>query len=718
MNPKLAQALFAPRSVAIVGQSDDAGKAAGRPLKFLRLMGFAGRVFPINPRRAQVLGERAWPSVSALPEVPEHAYIVTATEAAVDAVEECARLGVAVATVLADGFAEAGEQGLKREARLRATCARTGIRIVGPSSLGVVDLRSKAMLTANAAFDTTSLPLGRIFVASHSGSMIGALATRGSARGLGFAALVSVGNEIDLSLGEICAATLGDPGIDAYVLFLETMRHADALRHFALAAAAQGKPVIAYKLGRSAAARELAITHTGALAGEDDIADVFLKSCGIARVDTLEGLIEGAALLARVPAAPSGTTRKRVGVVTTTAGGATMVVDPLANRGIEIQQASAATLARLAAAGIEVRPARIVDLTVAGARYESMKSALDILLAAPEFDLVLAVVGSSARHYPQATVRPIIDSAAKGKPLAAFLVPEAPEALAALSQAGVPNFRTPEACADAIAAALARRLPLSIALGRLGRASCETQQFGAAVSDVGSGEELDPTYEEKRDGKNGRVLDELESGALLDRLGIPRAPAAVLEADIAHVPELPFPYPVAVKILSAAITHKTDIGGVMLGVADASALLAEVRGMRERLAQRLPPIRLDRVLVQPMVSGIGEALVGYRVDRDVGPLIMLAPGGVLAEIIHDRSLRLAPVDLATAREMIAEVRGLVAIAGYRGKPKGDLDALAQAIVALSRLADDSAVAEAEINPLLVRAASEGVIAVDAVVRLV
>src|SRR5437660_1388709 len=286
-------------------------------------MGYGGRVYPINPRREQVLGERAWPSPSALPEVPEHAYIVTPTEAAIEAVEECARLGVPVATVLADGFAEAGEEGFAREARLRDSCARSGIRIVGPSSLGVVDLRSKAMLTANAAFDAASLPLGRLFVASHSGSMIGALATRGSARGLGFAGLVSVGNEIDLSLGEICAATLEDPDIDAYMLFLETMRHADALRRLALKAAERGRPVIAYKLGRSAAARELAVTHTGALAGEDDIAGAFLADCGIARVDTIEGLIEGLPLLARLPAAKPGKQRAAVGVVTTTGGGPT-----------------------------------------------------------------------------------------------------------------------------------------------------------------------------------------------------------------------------------------------------------------------------------------------------------------------------------------------------------------------------------------------------------
>ena len=260
-NLALRQALFSPRCVAIVGQSDDAAKTAGRPLKFLRQMGYAGRVYPINSRRESVLGERAWPSLAALPETPDHAYIVTPTEAAVEAVEECGRLGVELATVLADGFAETGGEGLARERRLRDTCARTGMRLVGPSSLGVVDLRTKAMLTANAAFDEPpELPAGRIFAASHSGSLIGALLSRGKARGVGFAGLVSVGNEVDLSLGEICATTLDDPGIDGYMLFLETMRHAETLRRFALAAAERGKPIIAYKLGRSAAARELAVS--------------------------------------------------------------------------------------------------------------------------------------------------------------------------------------------------------------------------------------------------------------------------------------------------------------------------------------------------------------------------------------------------------------------------------------------------------------------------
>jgi acetate---CoA ligase (ADP-forming) len=685
----LRDALFSPRSVAIVGQSDDAAKTAGRPLKFLRQMGYPGRVYPINPRRESVLGERSWSSLAALPEAPDHVYIVTTTGAAVEAVVECGRLGVKVATVLADGFAEAGAEGIAREARLREVCASTGLRIVGPSSLGVVDLRSKSMMTANAAFAEMDLPVGRIFAASHSGSLIGALLTRGKARGIGFAGLVSVGNEVDLSLGDICEATLDDPGIDGYMLFLETMRHADAVRRFALGAAERGKPVLAYKLGRSAAARELAVSHTGALAGEDDVADVFLRSCGIARVDTLDALIEGLPLLARVPAAARGAGHKRVGVVTTTAGGATMVVDPLATRGITIEPASAATLARLAAAGIEVKPARLVDLTVAGAQYHTMKSALDILLAAPEFDLVLAVVGSSARAQPDKTVRPIIDSAGTGKPFAAFLAPEAPEALAMLSRAGVPNFRTPEACADAIAAALARRPPRVMVV-----------RPSAPVAG------------------DGRVLDELAAGALLDRHGIPRAPSVALDAAIMQAPSLPFPYPVAVKVLSADIAHKTDVGGVVLGVADGEALLAAIGKIRADVAERQPGASVSRVLVQPMMSGLGEVLLGYRVDRDAGPLVMVAAGGVLAEIARDRSLRLAPVDRAMAQEMIAEVRGLVPLSGYRGKPRGDLDAVAKAIVALSQLARDPSVAEAEINPLIVRPAGEGVVAVDALVKLV
>ena len=723
---RLRHALFSPRSVALIGQSNDPGKTAGRPLKFLRQAGYTGRIYPVNARRAEVLGERAWPSVEALPEVPEHAYVVAPIDAAMEAIEACGRAGVAVATVLTDGFAEVGEAGRARETWLREIVATTGMRIVGPSSLGIVNLRNGTLLTANAAFDEPDLPAGRIFAASHSGGMIGTLLSRGKACGIGFAGLVSVGNEVDVSLGEICDAVLGDPDIDGYLLFLETLRHADELRAFAQRAAAAGKPILAYKLGRSAQARELAVTHTGALAGEDDVADAFFRDCGIARVETLSALIEGLPLLARVPAR-----RERrnpcAAVVTTTAGGAAMVVDPLASRGVDVDAPSEATSARFEAAGIKVSRSRLIDLTLAGARYEVMKAALDILTTAPEFDLVVIVVGSSARFYPKLAVQPIIDSASSDKPIAVFLVPEAPRARAALGKAGVANFYTPEACADAVAAALARRTPRlpspSPRLRGEGRgegAFPHAQTRGDAPSPAisapspaswGRSGDGDLSPRAGRGEGHGCTLDELDGHALLDRLGIPRAPSVALDTNIAEAPTLPFGYPVVLKALSSAITHKSDVGGVVLGIGDATALVAAIAAMRTRLPQ------VRRVLVQPMIAGIGEVLIGYRVDPDVGPLVLVAAGGIYTEIYRDRSLRLAPVDTETAVEMIAEVRGLKLLTGYRGKPPGDIAALAQAIAALSRLAADPAVVEAEVNPLIVRPQGEGVVAVDAVVRI-
>ena len=686
----LYRVLLAPRSVALVGASDDSAKVAGRPLVFLRRAGFAGKVYPVNPNREIVQNERAWPSVAALPEVPDHAYILSPTETVIAAVEACASAGIALVSILASGFSEAGHEGIAREQRLREIVARSGIRILGPSCLGIVNARKRLVLSANAAFAEPNMPVGKIFVASHSGSMIGALVSRGKERGIGFAGLVSVGNEVDLGIGEICASTLDDPNVDAYLLFLETLRKADKLRAFALEAAARGKPIVAYKLGRSSAAAQLAVSHTGALAGEDDVADAFLKDCGIARVETLDALIESLPLLRRVPLVRMLERQRKVGVVTTTGGGAAMVVDQLGVRGVTVETPSAETFGRLAAAGVDVVPGGIVDLGLAGARYPLMKAALAVMLSAPEFDLIVAVAGSLANLYPDLAVRPIIDSNDGPKPLVAFLAPEAGAALALLTQAGLPNFRSPEACADAIAAAFCRRVPKPV----------------TARSD-------------RRASGGGRMLDELEAYGVLDRLGVPHAQTVEINVNAGNLSKLPLPYPLAAKILSAGIAHKTDVGGVVLGIRDAAGLSDAIARIRASVAEHRPGTVVERIIVQPMEDGIGEVLIGYRIDAQVGPLVMLAAGGVLTEIYRDRSLRLAPVDLDAAKEMIREVKALQAMAGYRGKPAGDLDALAQAIVALSQLAcvEDLNVAEAEINPLLVRRAGEGVVAVDALVRL-
>ena len=675
----LAATLLAPRSVAIVGASDDTTKTASRPLRYLRQGGYEGDIYPVA-RRATVLGERAWPSLSDLPACPDHAFILLPTDGAVEAVGECVRLGVPAVTVLANGFSEVGPEGAAKEARMKTMVRGSRTRLLGPNSLGLANLRRNFVLTANAAFAEADLPRGGLFLASQSGSLIGAFASRGKARGIGFAGLVSVGGEADLSLGEICAATLDDPEIEAYLLFLETIRDAAAIRAFALGAAARNKPVVAYKLGRSAAANELAVSHTGALVGEDDLASAFLADCGIARVETLEALMEAPPVLRRLALGRSRAVA-RVGVVTTTGGGAAMVVDQLALRGVEVMGPSDAVRERMAARGVEVAPSRIADLTLAGARYEIMRTALEEMLADPAYDLVVAVPGSSARFQPELAVRPALDLPRDSR-LAMFVVPEAPEALAMLAAAGLAGFRTPESCADAIAAGLARRDP-------------------ARAPPPIAAMEPGPT----------RLLDELQAYALLARLGVPHA--ACMELNDADTPLESLSFPVAVKVLSDQFAHKSDIGGVALGVGRDGVAQAAAR-VRAAVAAARPDLARPRILVQAMVGGVGEALVGYRVDPQVGPVVLLAAGGVATELYRDRSVRLAPVDVKIAREMIDEVKGFAVLKGFRGRPPGDLDALAQAVVALSRLAlhPEWGVSECEINPLMVGEA--GVVAVDAV----
>ncbi|HPA88425.1 MAG TPA: acetate--CoA ligase family protein [Quisquiliibacterium sp.] len=717
---RIRGALLRPASIALVGASDDPGKTSGRPLPYLRRAGYTGRIYPVNPRNATVMGERAWPSLASLPEVPEHAFILTTTQAACDAVAECAALGVQAATVLAAGFAETGDAGRARQAQLAEVAREAGLLLLGPSSLGIIHADAHLVLTANAAFAEPELPRGATFVASHSGSMLGALVSRGKARGIGFAGMVSVGNEADLSVGEICLATVDDPAIDSYLLFLETVRHGDWLMRFARAAARAGKPVVVYKLGRSEAGAELAQSHTGAMAGEDAVADAFLRDCGFARVETFEAVFETPALLRQLARGARPRHVPRVGVVTTTGGGAAMVVDQLGVRGIDVVPATEATHARLVAAGVDVHPGRILDLTLAGTRYEVMRATLQTMLEAPEFDAVIAVAGSSARFQPDRAVRPVIDAErdnrALGKPVIAFLAPEAPEALVHLATAGVPCFRTPEACADAIAAAFGRR-------------------------DFRDAPRL-PVIATHR-----RMLDELQAYETIARLGIRHAPAvavalpgggdtgAVERAGVntsansgassasgtgptaAGTAPSGVAYPVAVKVLSAAIAHKSDVGGVVLGVSGAEALASALAGIARAVRTQVPDVPVERALVQTMVAGVGEVLIGYRIDPEVGPLVMLAAGGVLAEVYRDRSLRLAPVDLAGAHAMIGEVRAMAALRGFRGRPAGDLDALAEAIVRLSGIAQrpELGVVEAEINPLIVHRAGEGVTAVDAVV---
>ncbi len=690
----LFRALFEPRRIALIGASADEKKTTSRPQRFLAKHGFTGEILPVNPGRAEVFAVKAYKDLDAIPGEIDHAYILLNGKDAIDALSACSRRGVKVASILAGGFADAGEAGASLQDDLKRIVAEGGVRLVGPNSIGTVSTDPSMALTANAAFAVDKLRKGNWALVSQSGSLIGALLSRADARGIGFSRLISVGNEVDLAVGEIADMLVDDPKTDAILLFMETLRDADRLAQAARRAHAAGKPVIAYKLGRSDIGQELAKSHTGAIAGSDATFDAFCRRHGIARVSMFESLIDVPPLLVKRPPARG----KRVAVATTTGGGAAMVVDSMAMAGLDIADPPQALVDWLKSLGIAAGEGKLIDLTLAGAKPEIVAGTIERLLADDGNDAAIFVVGSSAQFNPELAVEPLLRFAGSAKPFAVSLTPAAEKSLALLTAAGIPAFRHPESCAEAMAVCLLRTPPQP--LPPLTAPSC------------GAADALEA----------GRVsgFDERRAADLFGALGVPMAKSmAIPDAKriVAVVGEIGGP--VVLKILSADIPHKTEAGGVALGLADGQTAAVAARDMEKRVKAYAPDAKLDGFLIQKMERGLVEVILGFRRDPLVGPTITVGLGGVLAEIYKDASTRIAPVDEAEAGEMIAEVKGLATIRGYRNMPAGDVAALARTIAAFSQLAHEAFadVAEAEINPLLVKRAGEGVVAVDGLVML-
>ncbi len=691
---KLFAALFEPKRIALIGASADSTKTTSRPQRFLRKHGFTGEILPVNPSRSEILGEKAFKDLDAIPGDIDHAYILLNGRGAIDSLAACGKRGVKVASILAGGFADAGAAGASLQDDLSRIVAETGIRLVGPNSIGTVSTDPPMVLTANAAFAIDKLRTGRWAVVSQSGSLIGALLSRADARGIGFSRLISVGNEVDLAVGEIADLMVDDPATDAILLFMETLRDGDRLAHAARRAHAAGKPVIAYKLGRSEIGQELAKSHTGAIAGSDATFDAFCRRHGIARVSMFESLIDVPALLVDRPLASG----KRVAVATTTGGGAAMVVDNMAMAGLDIADPPQALVDWLKPLGITAGEGRLIDLTLAGAKPEIVAGTIERLLADDGNDAVIFVVGSSAQFNPELAVEPLLRFARTAKPFAVSLTPTAEKSLALLTAAGVPAFRHPESCSEAMAVCLLRAAPQPLpALAEPSR---------AALDALGAGR------------ING--FDERRAADLFSALGVPMAKSmAIPDAKRVAAAVAEVGAPVVLKILSADIAHKTEAGGVALGLMDGQAAAVAARDIEKRVKAHSPHAKLDGFLIQKMERGLAEVILGFRRDPLVGPTITVGLGGVLAEIYKDASTRIAPVNEAEARQMIEEVKGLATIRGYRNLPKGDVAALAKTIAAFSTLAHKAFadVSEAEINPLLVKPEGEGVVAVDGLVLL-
>lgn len=693
--------LMHPRSVAVIGASADPAKTAGRPVAYLQKHGFTGRIYPVNPRCTEIDGLRCYADIAALPEAPDVGIVLLGAQRAHEAVRALAARGTAAAIVLASGYTEVGAEGAQRQQALIEAAGK--MRLLGPNTIGLVNLTDGITLSATGALEIKDLAAGNIGVVSQSGGIVGSLLSRAAARGIGLSKLVSTSNEADLDVADFVDYLAGDPATEVIALYVETLRDPEKFQRAARKAAAAGKPIVVFKVGRSEAGARSAVSHTGALAGADRMYDALFRQLGVIRAQTFADLLDlPAALAARRRLAG-----KRVAILTSTGGAGTLVADSLGLAGFETPPPDEAAAARLRAlqqgdhAALDRNP---IDVTLAGLQPDLLRGAIRTLFDSPSYDAVVVIVGSSALAMPELMSSAIQDCLPDSdKPVLAYVSPHAPELQSLLNRCGVPAFSAPESCTAALsalytAAEAAQRAPLSSDVTEL------PANTSIALDDLPSGS-----------------LDEAQAKELFARFGIPSVRETVVHSnDEASAAARELDGRVVLKILSNEITHKSDIGGVAVNVdpGQIAQRLAAMRADVERHTGTVP----RRFLVQEMVAGGTEVILGMHRDP-LGAAILLGMGGVTAELVKDTTLRLLPPQGSLTRDdamqMIRELKTWPLLDGYRGRPHADVDALADAIVAFSRMVVQFGprLLAAEINPVFVLEAGQGVRAADGVAVL-
>ncbi|MFI5446278.1 acetate--CoA ligase family protein [Polaromonas sp. UC242_47] len=687
--------LLKPRSVAVIGASADLNKTAGRPVAYLRKHGFSGAIYPVNPRVESIDGLRCYPDIASLPEVPDVAIVLLGAERAHLAVGELARRGTAAAIVLASGYTETGEEGARRQQQLME--AAGSMRLLGPNTIGLVNLSDNIPLSASGALAMEHFPVGCIGVVSQSGGILGALLSRAAARGIGLSKLISTSNEVDLELADFVDYLADDEATKVIALYVESVRNPDKFRAAALKAARAGKPVVVYKIGRSEAGAQAAVSHTGALAGADRMYDALFKQVGVIRAQNFSDLLD-------IPAALS-TERvlagKRVAILTSTGGAGTLVSDSLGVSGFETSAPDVVTAARLRAlqtgdhAALDRNP---IDVTLAGLQPALLRGAIQALLDSPSYDALIIIVGSSSLAMPELMADAIQDCLhTSDKPVLAFVSPHAPDVTALLNQRGVPAFTAPESCTVALDGMLqVARWKAPVATG--------VAPVQVSIDDLPAGS-----------------LDEAQAKALFARFGVPgvRETAVSTPEEAEHAASA-LGTRVVLKILSAEITHKSDIGGVAVNISP-DQVGARLMAMATEVEVRAG-VTPKRFLVQEMALGGTELILGLHRDP-LGTAILLGMGGITAELFKDTAMRLLPAQGGLSRDealaLAQELKTWPLLDGFRGRPKADVEALVSAIVAFSQMAAQMGgrLIEAEINPLFVFPQGQGVQAADGVVVL-
>ena len=704
--PHYLQPLLAPRSVALVGASERPGSLGSLVWRNLAAGGVHGALLAVNPKHRTVFGEKAYPSLRDLPAPVELAVVATPARTVLRVLEDAGAAGVGAAVVLTSGFGETGEAGRALQADLLAIARKGHVRVLGPNCLGL--MRTDAGL--NATFARTPARPGRLAIVSQSGAVCTAILDWAYHALVGFSSVVSLGAAVDVDFGEVLDFLVADQATDAILMYIEGVH--DARRFMsALRAAARVKPVVALKVGRYASGSRAASSHTGALVGSDAVYAAALRRGGSVRVKTYTQLFAAARILSAGRPAPG----ERLAILTNGGGPGVMAADSAAENGVPLAQLSPQTVEALnRLLPKQWSRGNPIDL-IGDAPAERFGDASAVVLADPGVDALLAMYSPVAVTDPGAAAR-AVGEAARGssKPVLGAWLGDigATESRDLLGSHGIPNFYTPENAVEAFAVVCAYR-----------RNRAQLMEVPAALGDPDETPAPDLAaalrIREAALAQRRTLLGEHESKALLQAFGLPVPASSVArdrEAAVAAARAIGFP--VVIKIHSPDITHKSDVGGVRLGLQNPEMVASAFDDMLRHVRALRPGARIEGVTVQPMLRHphAREVLVGVSSDAVFGPVISFGAGGVAVEAVRDTAVALPPLNAALARELMGRTRVYRLLEAYRDVPAADLKALCRVIEAVSRMAAELPwIREMDLNPVI--AHPGGAVIADARVEL-
>lgn len=690
-----------PRGIAVVGVSKDPGRIGGQALRLLTDFGYQGKIYPVNPKYGDIRGLACYPDLTAVPQPCDVALIALSAPHVAGAIEQCGRAGIPFALVLSSGFSEVGEAGKSLQEKLVAAARAAGVRMVGPNCLGLLNLRDNARIGFGGTAQLKMLKPGPMAMVTQSGGFGFGVMAAAAYYGVGCSYAISSGNEADLTLLDWVADLIERPEVEIIVAFMEGVDDGRRLIEIGSRALELGKPILAWKVGNTEIGARAATSHSARMTAGYALYRAAFRRGGLTEIRDVDDLIDIAKAFA-IRKLPRG---NRVGVLTLSGGAGVLLADRCVEEGLELPALAEATTQKLRETLAEFASVgNPVDATAHGYNdnFAGYRAAIELVLADPNIDQVVARVprGRAAGPWSKALVDMLRGT---DKPVV-LNWPTSPddngEVLAWLERNNVPCILGAGRAVHALAA-----------LTDFARKRDEHRKHGKRpFTRIGIRQALDLPA-------GTGTLGEHRSKQLLERYGIPVVNEVLLApAEIEALTSAPLPFPVAVKIESSDVPHKTEAGAVRLGVQDLAGLKQAAREVMAAAGKHTPGARIEGVLVQEMAAGL-ETLVGAVNDATFGPTVTFGLGGMFTELLHDVTHAFAPFDAETARGMIGEIRGAALLNGYRGRPALDVAALADALARVSQLIADHAnrIVEIDVNPLFVR--EQGVVAADALIVL-